>query len=162
MDAGLLQELSIIIEQDFTDTTYKYALLRATSEICQHYSHLREEDNGKVWFPLGLLVELWMTYYYPIIASEKFIPQKHKEKPLKEKGRNLSFRKQFKKITDHYKENGGINALLTAYKHGSFSPKINHEVFTLLRKLRKTIAEYPMKHFGVLVHKQQLPQGRPL
>ena len=76
------KELNTILERDATDTTYKYALLRGLSEICQHYTHYMELDDERVWFPLGLLVEKWLLYYYPIFASTHFIPQKSSEQDL--------------------------------------------------------------------------------
>lgn len=61
--------------------------LRGVIEICQQSSHLREDDGDQVSFPLGLLVEKWLLYYYPIFAAPTFIPQKNGETPEQDAGR---------------------------------------------------------------------------
>ena len=148
MDAYILQELGRIIERDRADTTYKYALLRATADICENYSQHAEHDCGRTIFPLGLLVDRWLFYYYPIIACPEFIPQKGSERPLNEKGKKVSFRKYFEKITDHYKGIGDFSQFQNEYETGTFSENMNNDVLDLLRDLKRTIIEYPMKHLG--------------
>lgn len=148
MNANILQELSRIIERDRADTTYKYALLRATADICENYSQHEEHDGGRTYFPLGLLVDRWLYYYYPLIASPEFIPQKGSERPLNEKGKKVSFRKYFKKIIYHYKGIGDISQFQNEYEMGTFSEPMNNDLLVLLRDLKRTIIEYPMKHLG--------------
>jgi len=85
MDPRLLETyhtLNTIIEQDRAVTSFKYALLRGTIEICQQYSHLAEPEGDRVWYPLGLLIERWIVYYYPLFESESFVPQLNGEKNL--------------------------------------------------------------------------------
>ena len=48
--------INSVIERGSTDTTYKYALLRGTIEICEEYQHQGTEADGRIWFPLGLLM----------------------------------------------------------------------------------------------------------
>ena len=151
MSLEKIRELFTIIERDSTDTTYKYALLRSVSEICQHYMHFKEEVNGRVWFPLGLLIEKWLIYYYPIIAHPTFIPQKPSELNLDEPGYKISFRRQFKKITSYYEKRGGYSVFYNDYKKGRIPQEINDELVILLRGLRDTIVDYPMKHLGFSV-----------
>ena len=62
--------INTIIERDSKDTTYKYALLRGAVEISQEYQHLKRETGNRIEFPLGLLVEKWLLYYYPFIESD--------------------------------------------------------------------------------------------
>lgn len=71
--------VSSIIERDSKDTTYKFALLRAVIEISQEYGHLKREEENRVVFPTGLIMEKWLRYYYPLIESPEFIPQKNGE-----------------------------------------------------------------------------------
>ena len=73
-DLDNLKTINTIIERDSKDTTYKYALLRGAVEISQEYQHLKYENGDRIEFPLGLLVEKWLLYYYPFIESD--IPQK--------------------------------------------------------------------------------------
>ena len=148
------KELNTILERDATDTTYKYALLRGLSEICQHYTHYMELDDDRVWFPLGLLVEKWLLYYYPIFASTHFIPQKPSEQDLDKPGYKISFRKQFSIITSYYEDRGGLSVFYNDYRKGRIPDEINYELLELLKKLRVTITRYPMKHLGYSVTKE--------
>jgi len=148
------KELNTIIERDSTDTTYKYALLRGVSEICQHYTHHMKIENGMVWFPLGLLIEKWLLYYYPIFSHPSFIPQKPSERDLEKPGYKIAFRRQFKKITSYYKDKGGLSTFYNDYRRGRISRDINDDLLELLRKLRDTIRSFPMKHLGYSVTRE--------
>lgn len=154
MSLEKIRELYTIIERDSTDTTYKYALLRSVSEICQHYTHFMKKENGRVWFPLGLLIEKWLFYYYPIIAHPTFIPQKPSEQDLDKPGYKISFRKQFNKITSYYDERGGFSDFYNDYRKGRVPQGINDELLDLVKRLRDTIIRYPMKHLGYSVTKE--------
>lgn len=153
MSLKKFKELNTILEQDAIDTSYKYALLRAVSEICQYYSHFMEVENGRVWFPIGLIIEKWLLYYYPIFAYPKFVPQKPSEQDLDKPGKKISFRKQFKKITSYYEEKGGLSAFYSDYRKSSIPQEINYELLKLIKMLRNTITRYPMKHLGYSVAK---------
>jgi len=141
--------LNRIIERDATDTTYKYALLRATSNIVNNHPPTRREE-GKVWYPTGFLVEKWVEYYYPIIEHQTFIPQKGGEKEHG-KTKRLAFRNLFKQLTIHYKPNGGFKAFWRDYKRGSLPPEANRIALSLAKKLWYTLTRYPMKHLGYSV-----------
>jgi len=106
--------MSEVRERDSADATYKYALLRGVIEICQQASHLREEDGDRVSFPLGLLVEKWLLYYYPIFAAPAFIPQKNGETPDQDTGKVVSFRE------DGYR--GILGARVTECGNEGFRP----------------------------------------
>ena len=73
-DLQNFKTINTIIERDSKDTTYKYALLRGAVEISQEYQHLKHENGDRIEFPLGLLIEKWLLYYYPFIESD--IPRK--------------------------------------------------------------------------------------
>ena len=142
-----IRDLNQILERDATDTTYKFALLRAVSDVCQRHDPLRESD-GWVWFPTGYLVERWLEYYYPIIDSALFIPQKGSEKTLDQPGYKIAFRALFKKITDYYKECGDFREFWIDYKKGQVPREINGVCLELAKSLWYTITRYPMKHLG--------------
>ncbi|MGB7788860.1 hypothetical protein [Methanoregula sp.] len=76
-DLENFKTINTIIERDSKDTTYKFALLRGAVEISQEYQHLKHRNGNRIEFPLGLLIEKWLLYYYPFIESN--IPQKPRE-----------------------------------------------------------------------------------
>jgi hypothetical protein len=148
MDLAQYRRINNIIERDSADATYKYALLRGVIEICQQSSHLREDDGDAVSFPLGLLVEKWLLYYYPIFAAPAFIPQKNGETPDQETGRVVSFRKHFMPVIDYYRDRGGISVFYSDYARGTMPEEVRPAFRTLVKAVRKTITEMPMKHLG--------------
>ena len=92
MDSSTIKIINQIIERDSKDTTYKFALLKSTIEVIQDYPHYIKKKSNEVEIPLGLLIEKWLFYYYPIIEAD--IKQKNGEK---ENGFSISFRKIFQR-----------------------------------------------------------------
>ncbi|WP_457626248.1 HNH endonuclease [Persephonella sp.] len=131
--------VNFIIERDSKDTTYKFALLRAAIEIVQEFDHLKRETENKVSFPLGILIQKWIFYYYPLLEAE--IPQKHGSN-------NLAFREPLKKVINYYKDKGGINAFYSDIKRGTIPREIESDLLVLLRKLKETITNMPMRYLG--------------
>jgi hypothetical protein len=140
------RRISTIIERDSKYTTYKFALLRAVIEISQEYKHLKREEENRVVFPTGLIVEKWLLYYYPLIESTKFIPQQNGEK--KEKTRQISFRKKFEEITSFYRDKGGFSAFWSDYQSQTVPQQIEKTLTTLVKNLYNTITEMPMRYIG--------------
>ena len=146
-DLQNFKTINAIIERDSKDATYKFALLRGVIEISQEYQHLRTESGDRVSLPLGLLIEKWLLYYYPIIESQEFLPQLHGEK-ADSAHKRISFRPLFKKVTDYYAGKGGFSVFYNDYVNDSLSPEISQTVSELIGKLKTTITTMPMKHLG--------------
>ena len=149
MSMSQLAQLNKILERDSTDTSYKYALLRAVADICQNHKYFPQYEG--VWYQTGFIVEKWIEYYYPLIESETFIPQKNGEKPLGDKGKKVSFRRIFKQVSDYYKPRGGFKAFWVQYKQGEIDKEINEDCLQLAKDIWYTITRYPMKHLGYSV-----------
>ncbi|TAJ43880.1 HNH endonuclease domain-containing protein [Methanofollis fontis] len=151
MDLAEYQKINAIIARDSADATYKYALLRGVIEVCQQSLHLEEADPDRpdrLWFPLGLLIEKWILYYYPIFAAPTFIPQKNGETRDQESGKNVSFRRHFIPVIEYYRERGGISVFYNDYFRGRIPDEIQPDFLTLVRAIRTTITGMPMKHLG--------------
>ena len=99
----VLRNINHIIERDSKDTTYKFALLRATIDVIQEQSPWIRKNDKEAELPLGLLVLKWLEYYYPII--EQRLPQKNGDNF---DTNTLSFRKQYQEIIDAYAQNSGF------------------------------------------------------
>lgn len=151
-ESDLFKQISTIIERDSKNTTYKFALLRGVIEIIQEYPHMRQETTSRVIFPLGLLIEKWLLYYYPIIASPIFIPQRKGET---EKRESLGFRKGFNMIVNYYKDKGGFSTFYNDYKNGRLPDDIKPDFLKLVHSLRKTITQNPMRYLGISVLKKE-------
>ena len=98
MPSFSIKDLAKIIERDSKDATYKYALLRGSIEIIQENDNYKKVAGSEVSFPLGLLVLKWIEYYYPLINSKYFIPQKHGDS----KERSIAFRRELEEMKNLY------------------------------------------------------------
>jgi hypothetical protein len=143
------QILTAILSKDSKDATYKYALLRAmVQSVMDQNPHKEIAGNGWVSYPFGLLIYYWLLYYYPIFASDIFIPQKNGETPDLRRGTTIAFRREFNEVIRFYKEKGGFPQFRFDLIHGNIPESIQREVIVLLRKIQKTIKNMPMKHLG--------------
>lgn len=149
MKLETIRHINQIIERDSKDTTYKFALLRSVIDAVHEYSHLAVCKGADVEMPLGLLVYKWLEYYYPIIDSQIFIPQKNGDA---EDGKSLAFRSMFKELTLFYADKGGMSVFFSELKKGSLDSAVSDQVLQLCKKLRDTITKNPMKHIGVSVY----------
>ena len=152
IDVENFKKINAIIERDSKDATYKFALLRGAIEISQEYSHLKLESGNRILFPLGLLVEKWILYYYPLIESQKFIPQKNGEREFS--SYHISFRDSFKRLTNYYDNHGGFSAFFNDYWNKIIPSDISPVFRDLITDLKRTITTMPMKHLGRSVYRQ--------
>jgi len=141
MNQEIFFNINKIIERDSKVTTYKFALLRGVIDIIQENSPFIEVKNERVYMPTGLLVEKWLLYYYPILASNKIIPQINGEN-------NLAFGNQFLSIIDSYKNIGGFSVFYNDLKTKGIHPDLSEDFIELAKSIRNTITRMPMKYIG--------------
>ncbi|MBK9793153.1 MAG: hypothetical protein IPP60_08630 [Sphingobacteriales bacterium] len=141
MRNDVFQNISKIIERDSKTTTYKFALLRGVIDIIQDNSPFITISKDRVYFPIGLLIEKWMLYYYPILECTTNIPQINGEL-------NLAFGIQLKKIITEYKTIGGFSAFYNDLKNKGIPKNLQEDFFALAKKLKGTITTMPMKYIG--------------
>ncbi len=135
----VFQNISKIIERDSKSTTYKFALLRGVIDIIKDNSPFIIHVDGRVVFPLGLLVEKWLIYYYPIIESE--LRQIHG-------GANLAFGPQFELLIRQYSCKGGLSAFYNDLRNIGIPAEVKHDFLNLVYQLYDTITRMPMKYLG--------------
>jgi hypothetical protein len=148
----VLSEIQSIIQRDSKDTTYKYALLRATIDISLEEAHhlTINHTKQKVTIPFGLLLERWILYYYPIFESDDFIPQKNGEENTR--GRQIAFRSEFTDLIEYYKDQGGYKQFYQEYLRNTLPQQAREYLIILLNKLRNTIKTMPMRYLGKSVY----------
>jgi len=144
-----LHEISTIIERDSKDTTYKFALLRASIQATQEYDHYAIVEDGKATFPLGLIVLKWIEYYYAIFQDERFIPQRNGDSPE----RSLAFRKLFINLIQHYSKGLGYYQFQKDLKTGRCNPLQQMAVASLVKKIKDTVVRMPMHYIGGSINK---------
>lgn len=151
MKLETIRHINQIIERDSKDTTYKFALLRGVIDSVHEYAHLALHKDGVVEMPLGLLVYKWLEYYYPIIKSDVYIPQKNGDIPG---GKSLAFRADLKTVTDFYRDKGGMSVFFSDFKKGKADSAISNHLLGLCKKIRDTITKNPMKHIGFSIYSE--------
>ncbi|HMR88536.1 MAG TPA: HNH endonuclease domain-containing protein [Saprospiraceae bacterium] len=140
MDNQVFKNISKIIERDAKTATYKFALLRGVIDIIQDNSPYIKIKDDIVEIPLGLLIEKWLIYYYPILESEVDIPQIN--------GKNLAFQSEFKIIISSYSSKGGLSFFYDDLRIKDISNEVNSEFYKLVLAIKKTITTMPMKYIG--------------
>src|SRR5690606_10378154 len=141
MNTNVFQDISKIIERDSKTTTYKFALLRGVIDIIQENSPYISFSKDRVCFPLGLLIEKWLLYYYPILESSVKIPQINGEF-------NLAFEIQFTRIINSYERVGGFSAFYNDVKNNGIPNNLIVEIVELAKRMRDTSTRMPMKYIG--------------
>lgn len=141
MNKSVFLNISKIIERDSKTTTYKFALLRGVIDIIQENSPFISLSKDRVCFPLGLLIEKWLLYYYPVLDSSVKIPQINGEF-------NLAFEVQFKKIINAYNRLGRFSAFYNDLKNKGIPQYLTSDFIDLAKKIKNTITRMPMKYIG--------------
>jgi hypothetical protein len=139
--------ISKIIERDSKSTTYKYALLRGTIDIIQDNSPFIEINKEVVEIPLGLLIEKWMVYYYPLLDSNVLLPQINGENS------KLAIQTKFLSIIKYYNDFGGLSAFYNDIRIKGISKEINKEFYELVKELKTNIVKNPMQFIGNSINK---------
>lgn len=145
MDLEVFSNINKIIERDSKNTTYKFALLRGVIDIIQDNSPFIQVTENQVSIPMGLLIEKWMLYYYPIFQSQ--IPQIHG------KDRQLAFAFSFQKLIQPYEHRGGFSAFYNDLKNKGIPKDIQPLFYQLSKSIRDTIVKMPMKFIGQSISK---------
>ena len=129
-----LDKIEAILNRDKKDATYKPALFRALAELATtSYHSARWLPGGNVSLSLHLVVDKWLEYYWPLMESELFIPQKRGEKPLCQKP--VAFRAKLEQLINLYKPMGGLAGFTVAHR----SDKVPKDAIPLLRQLKATL-----------------------
>lgn len=153
MNSETLKNINKIIERDNKTSTYKFALLRGVIDIIQSNSPFIKIEGDRAILPMGLLIENWILYYYPILANK--IPQ------IYGIDTKLQFEDAFQSIIDHYENDrkGGISVLYHDLRDKGIQ---DIKSFTLLAKtLRRTLATMPMKYIGKSIYNEEYAIFKP-
>lgn len=138
-----LDRIESVLNRDRKVATYKLALLRGLCDLSNGDDKLFNwASPGEVGIPLELLVERWLFYYWPVAASERFIPQIQAESTSKP----LKFRASLTELIHFYKPLGGLDVFAIDYRAG----KLPSAAQTMLSKtwadIRSAIIGGPVKY----------------
>lgn len=143
MNQQTFTNISKILARDSKSTTYKFALLRGTIDLINDNSPYIEIKNDRAHFPLGLLIEKWLLYYYPLVD----IPQING-------ATSLAFNSKLKELTLYYENKGGFSAFYNDLKNKGLPQDLHNLFLTLVKLIARTICTMPMRYIGNSVAKQ--------
>jgi len=142
-----LETIEAILNRDKKDATYKPALVRALAELATTSHHSATWlPGGRVAVPLRLIADKWIEYYWPLIESLEFIPQKRGEKPGCAKP--MKFRAPLARLVEHYRNRGGLPGFTVDYRSRGLSEEAAKVHGQALSKVRDAIREGPVYFAG--------------
>lgn len=149
IDVDALKQISFIVENDKTSSTYKYVLLKSVIDASQRYDHLIRVEDSRANIPLGLIIERWMFDYFPFVF--KGIRQQHSQisqilnKPIEEAYGEIF---NLLHLNRHDPWEQAYKAMQSAFKNTNQSSTIAKAFLSLAKELAKTITTMPMKFIG--------------
>lgn len=149
IDVEALKQISFIVENDKTSSTYKYVLLKSVIDASQRYDHLIRVEDSRAHIPLGLIIERWMFDYFPFVF--KGIRQQHSQasqilnKPIEEAYEEIF---NLLHLNRHDPWEQAYKAMQSAFKNTNQSSTIAKAFLSLAKELAKTITTMPMKFIG--------------
>jgi hypothetical protein len=141
-----INRIESIINRDTKVATYKLALLRAFCDISQHEAGtIRWESGGNVAIPIRAIADKWIEYYWPLIESDRFIPQIGGENP--DSAKPIAFRIALQGLTDHYRRNGGLQAYKVEHDANTMPPE-SIRIYNAVLARTKRAVQQPVRYAG--------------
>ncbi|MGY3211940.1 HNH endonuclease domain-containing protein [Mucilaginibacter sp. HD30] len=141
MDQQTFRNINQILARDNKSSTYKFALLRGTIDLIEDNSPFILLKENRAHFPLGLLIEKWLVYYYPLAS----VPQINRST-------QLAFAASLNGIVNFYEMRGGFSAFYNDLKSKGIPQEIQLVFIELVKKLAATITAMPMKYLGTSIY----------
>lgn len=142
-----VDQIEGILNRDKKVATYKLALFRALAEIAMKQAHQAQWlDGGRVGIPIAAIAERWLFYYWPIIASRRFIPQVQGEGPGRP--RPIKFRAALEALVDAYRKSGGLTGFAIDYSDGIKDPDRRRRLARALGDISAAIRSGPVTFAG--------------
>lgn len=142
-----IDQLEGVLNNDKKDSTYKLALIRALADIAtQNHHRVRWDLGADVGVPMDLIIDRWIAYYWPLIESDRFVPQRQSEEPNK-KGQ-IKFRDSLLSLVNAFRLRGGYVQYLKDLSLESPSTDIIRLSKLTRGKIREAIVEGPIEYAG--------------
>ncbi len=142
-----IDQIEGILNHDKKSATYKFALFRALSELAtQSPNSVTWLTDSKVGLPVRLVSEKWLQYYWPLLESEKFIPQLNGEQ--RDSGKSIKFRTALNLLIDQYKTLGGYSAFRIDRNKGTLSSTNLKLLKSVIAEIEHAIVKGPVVHSG--------------
>lgn len=138
-----LDRIQRVLNHDRKVATYKLALLRGFCDISSADDRAFDWSvSGRVGVPVNLMIERWLFYYWPVLASPVFVPQINTEPA----GKQLKFRKSLTALISYYEPLGGLDAFAIDYRSGNVSLDGHSFLKKAWSEIRTAIVTGPVQH----------------
>jgi SAM-dependent methyltransferase len=145
-----VDQIEGILNRDRKVATYKLALFRALAEIAtQEVRTAAWRSDGRVGVPISSIAERWLLYYWPIFASDRFIPQSQDEGV--DASRQITFRAAVQALMLPFRgqgEHGGLSSWQVSLSRGQHSEQVRRAHSAALSAIARAIRYGPVTHSG--------------
>jgi len=142
-----IDRIEAVLSRDKKVATYKLALVRALAETALTQPHLASvRPDGRIALPLVCVAEKWVRYYWPLLSSQNFLPQR--EGDWKSRSHGLRFAGELLRVIERYRNDGGLETYLMALRTGQVTANARSLHAALMRKTLLAIREGPVVHAG--------------
>jgi hypothetical protein len=145
-----VDQIEGILNRDRKVATYKLALFRALAEIAtQEPRMVAWRGDGKVAVPLASISQKWLLYYWPIFASDRFVPQSQDEGA--NANRQITFRSAVEELMRPFQgqgEHGGLSSWQVAVSSGHLAEGVRRAHVGALSAIARAIRYGPVTHSG--------------
>lgn len=155
-----LSQINKIIEQDKISSTYKFALLKNTIDVCQRYDHLIQTEGTQANLPLGLIIEGWIFDYFPFVFNR--IRQQNSGRVL-----NKQIESIYEELFEYMKLDPEKTSWQDAYAKVyiqylsmELDPVQSSLLLMLSKEIAKTITQMPMKYSGEHAYEIYSPERK--
>lgn len=145
-DFTVFKKINQIISEDSKSATYKLALLRGTIDIISENSPYLIKKENKVIIPMGLLIEKWILFYYPLYASDQELKQITSKR--------TAFEKYLKPIISYYNGKNGLSFFYSDLCLNGLKGEVNSSFLSLAKSVCDTIIKQPMHYIGSSINEQ--------
>ena len=142
-----IDQIEGILNHDKKSATYKFALFRALSELATQSPNIASWlTEGKVGLPVKFISEKWLQYYWPLLESEKFIPQLNGEQ--QSDGKRIAFRTNLNLLIDHYRSMGGYSAFRIDRNKATLNVTAQRLLKAVMSDIEQAIVKGPVVYSG--------------
>ena len=137
-----LYKIDSVLRDDSKNTTYKFALLRALSDIASYsYNAAEWYKDGTVGVDVDRIAMKWIEYFWPIISAPKQILQGSNKT-------DIAFRPYLKELTDSFGGIKGQAGFITAVAKNNISAEQKKVIKATMASMKRAIIEGPIKYSG--------------
>jgi len=145
-----VDQIEGILNRDKKVATYKLALFRALAELALQEPHCAAwRPDGRIGIPVRRIAEKWLSYYWPIFASDRFIPQSQSEgagaaNPVIFRSAVLTLMAPYRASGEH----GGLTAWQLDLSGSRLGPQGQGNLDAALKTIAKAIRLGPVQFAG--------------